>query len=151
MDPYTGEPIPDLASNPYRAAVPQPLRQYLAGMLPGMQAMTTAFGEAAIRGFAEQPVSLPSFMTLPILKAVLKVCRQNKRLGMLCCAVLCCSVLCSVVMFLPALLMAQLQDLCILFSKNSRFAKLQICACGICFALHCAVYTGLHSWPLGPD
>ncbi|KAL3146706.1 hypothetical protein ABBQ38_014695 [Trebouxia sp. C0009 RCD-2024] len=71
-DPYTGEPIPDLFSNPYRAAVPQPLRQYLAGMLPGVQAMSSTSGEPVLAELLNGSVLLPSFLALPILRAVLK-------------------------------------------------------------------------------
>ena len=103
VDPYTGEPVPDPNSNPYLAAVPQPLRRYLSGMLPGMHAMAaTPFGQIWT-GTVSQPrvdhdlpgLNIPLFMffTSSVCEAVLKV-----RCAVLCCAVLCCAVLCCAVL-----------------------------------------------------
>ena len=99
VDPYTGEPVPDPNSNPYLAAVPQPLRRYLSGMLPGMHAMAaTPFGQMW-PGTVLQPrldhdlpgLNIPLFMffTSLVCEAVLKVCCAALRCALLCPAVPC--------------------------------------------------------------
>lgn len=83
VDPYTGEPVPDPNGNPYLPAIPQPLRQYLSGMLPGMHAIASTPFDQIWPGKVSVPhvhhnlpglkIPLFIFFTSSVCKAVLKV------------------------------------------------------------------------------
>jgi len=75
-DPYTGEPVQDPNTNPYTAAIPLVLRQHLTALLPGILALSHAsFDSPDIPSEAYHKLKewLPNFLTMPVVKAVLKV------------------------------------------------------------------------------
>ena len=99
VDPYTGQLVADPNADPYLPAVPEPLRQHLSAMLPGLHAMSHAnFASVStmVDLSALQHNMVKAFLGLPVAKAVLKVhCWLVFLLCALpCCGVLLCDVLC---------------------------------------------------------
>ena len=103
IDPYSGQRVPaDPRGNPYSPAVPEPLRQHLAGMLPGVYAMScTPFPSA---GLPDPEFTMQLLSISRITQAALKVCHPQTLpclfvmsfmpcYAALCRAVLCCTAL----------------------------------------------------------